>query len=214
MANLRRGIFQAAKGARKMWIIGLITLVGCGGMDVQDFADAKPEFRIEEFFEGQTRGWGLFEDRFGTMRRSFVVDINGYADGDEFVLEEDFLYDDGEVQRRVWRITPLGDGRYEGTAGDIVGKAQGARAGNALNWTYDMDLKVGDSTWRVAFDDWMFLQPGGVLMNRAYVKRWGFQIGSVTLSFSKPGSQMFDRMGTADPDARADAVSGQQLAAE
>ena len=49
-----------------------------------------------------------------------------------------------------------------------------------------MDLKVGDGSWRVSFDDWMFLQPDGVLVNRARVKKWGFEIGEVTLFFTKP----------------------------
>ena len=66
-----------------------------------------------------------------------------------------------------------------------MGQAQGQAAGNALNWRYDMDLKVGEGTWRVNFDDWMFLQPDGVLMNRAKVKKFGLAIGSVTLFFMK-----------------------------
>jgi hypothetical protein len=31
----------------------------------------------------------------------------------------------------------------------------------------------------------MLLQQGGVLINRAYVKKWGFTIGTVTLSFMR-----------------------------
>ncbi len=37
------------------------------------------------------------------------------------------------------------------------------------------------------FDDWMFLQPGGVVINRARVSKWGIDIGEVTLFFSKDG---------------------------
>ena len=183
-------------------------------MEVKDFRSAGPEFRIEKFFIGKTRGWGIFEDRFGAVRRSFVVDINGYQSDNIFVLEEDFLYDDGETQRRVWKIKSTGSSTYEGTADDIIGVAKGEQAGNALNWQYQMDLKVGESTWRVSFDDWMFLQPGQVLMNRAYVKRWGLEIGSVTLSFAKPETSLFDRMGTADPDGNLVTSSRHPLAAE
>ena len=76
-----------------------------------------------------------------------------------------------------------------GTAGDIIGTAQGRTFGNALNWIYDMNLKVGDSTWKVKFDDWMFLQPGGVLLNRATVSKLGFELGTITLSFSQVDDQ-------------------------
>jgi hypothetical protein len=37
----------------------------------------------------------------------------------------------------------------------------------------------------VHFDDWMYLQPDGLLLNRAYVTKWGFAVGSVTLAFRK-----------------------------
>jgi len=37
---------------------------------------------------------------------------------------------------------------------------------------------------RVHFNDWMFLQPTGVLLNRARVTKFGVEIGTVTLSFS------------------------------
>ena len=59
-------------------------------------------------------------------------------------------------------------------------------AGNAFHWKYDFNLKVGDGYWKVKFDDWMFMQPNGVLLNKATVTRWGFELGTVFLSFSKP----------------------------
>ena len=67
----------------------------------------------------------------------------------------------------------------------MVGTAIGKSFGNALNWSYDFDLKVGDGTWRVHFNDWMFLQTEGVMLNRATVSKFGIDIGTVTLAFSK-----------------------------
>ncbi len=152
-------------------------------MKPEDFQAVEPRFVLEDYFLGTSRAYGLFEDRFGTVRRQFVVTIVGRMEGDELVLEEDFVYRDGEIDRRVWRITRQPDGTYRGRADDIVGEAIGVASGNALNWAYRMDLKVGDRTWRVAFDDWMFLQDDGVLLNRARVSKWGLEIGSVSLAF-------------------------------
>jgi hypothetical protein len=151
-----------------------------------DFKEAKPLFTIETYFTGQTQAWGIFEDRFGNLRRQFTVDISGKWDGKELVLDERFQYSDGETDQRVWRITKTGEHSYEGRAADVIGIARGKAYGNALNWQYDMDLKVGGSTLRVHFDDWMFLQPGGVMLNRAKVSKFGIEIGEVTLAFSKP----------------------------
>ena len=154
-------------------------------MKPQDFAETEPRLVVEEYFAGQTRAWGLFEDRFGDLRRQFVVDIEGRWDGRELVLDEHFTYADGEPDPRVWRIVKKDDHTYEGRADDVLGTATGVAYGNALNWRYDMDLKVGDNTWRVRFDDWMFLQPDGVLINRARVSKFGLEIGEVTLVFRK-----------------------------
>ena len=54
-----------------------------------------------------------------------------------------------------------------------------------MNWTYQVDLAMGDRSLRVRFDDWLFLQPDGVLINRARVTKFGFEIGQVTLFFQR-----------------------------
>ena len=154
-------------------------------MKIDEFAGAQPTLKLEEYFLGDLKAWGMFHDRFGNLRRQFVVDLEGRIDGDELVLREDFVYDDGETQQRIWRIRALGDGRYEGRADDVIGVAAGTARGNALNWTYKMDLKVGDGSWRVSFDDWMYLQPDGMMLNLATVSRWGFDIGKLTIAFRK-----------------------------
>ena len=58
-------------------------------------------------------------------------------------------------------------------------------ADGVQKWDYLLNLKVGNSTWKVRFNDWMFLQPGGILLNRAEVTRWGVKIGDVQISFNK-----------------------------
>jgi len=165
----------------------LLFLTGCSTMKPADFAQRQPPLVLEQYFAGTTKAWGLFEDRFGTVRRQFSVDITGEWNGQTLVLDEFFRYDDGETDRRIWTIDKRADGTYAGRAGDVVGTADGQAAGNALNWRYVMDLKVGDGTWRVAFDDWMFLQGDGVMINRARVNKWGVELGQVTLFFVKPG---------------------------
>lgn len=154
-------------------------------MKLDDFAAGTPPLALEDYFRGRTEAWGVFEDRFGRVRRQFKVDIDGSFDGRELTLVEDFVYTDGEQDRRIWRITPLGDGRYEGRADDVVGAAVGEVRGNALHWEYDMQLPIGDSTWQVHFDDWMLLQQDDVLINRASISKFGITLGQVTLFFRK-----------------------------
>ena len=170
--------------AYQVVLLALI-LGGCSSMRLQDFEGGDPRFLPEEYFIGQTRAWGLFEDRFGRVRRQFQVDIAGAYDGEVLTLVEDFVYADAEEERRVWRIRPLGGGRYEGRADDVIGIASGTALGNALHWEYDLDLAVGDRNWLVHFDDWMLLQDEAVMINRATVSKFGFTLGEVTLFFRK-----------------------------
>jgi hypothetical protein len=157
-------------------------------MNVNELADTKPEFDLFEYFEGQSRAWGIFQGRGGELKRQFVVDIKGEVAGNKLTLVEDFVYADGEVSQRIWQVTKTAENRYTGTAADVVGEAQGESAGSALNWRYTLELPYGESTINVNFDDWMFLQPDNVLINRATVKKFGFVVGEVTLVFKKEAS--------------------------
>ena len=167
-------------------IIILTSLSGCMTMKPSNFKDEEPKFILEDYFSGKTKAWGIFEDRFGNIKRQFTVDINGSWDGTLLILDEHFLFNDGEKSFRQWRITKKKDGIYEGQADDVIGNATGISSGNPLNWSYVLDLKMeNDKTIKVQFDDWMFLQPGGVVLNRARMSKFGVEIGQVTISFSK-----------------------------
>lgn len=190
-----------------------VVLTGCGGMDIKKFEAATPQLVLEEYFAGKTRAWGIFEDRFGKLRRQFTVDIDGRWDGRTLVLDERFVYRDGERDRRVWMIEKVGPNRYQGRADDVIGVATGEAKGNALSWRYNMDLKIGDSTLRVHFDDWMFLQPDNVLINRARVSKWGVELGRVTLFFSKSTLKSANTDRPVTSDQAMQSVDGRKTAA-
>ena len=154
-------------------------------MQIEDIKQTNPTLKIEEYFDGKVYAWGLFEDRFGAIKRQFLVEVDGTWDGETLRLEEEFLYSDGERDHRTWLIKSAQPDNYTGTAADVAGSAVGISQGNTLNWRYELDLKVGDGQWRVKFDDWMVLQQGGVMLNRAYIKKWGLTLGTVTLSFMR-----------------------------
>ena len=154
-------------------------------MTVTNVSQKKPDLILEQYFLGRTFASGIFEDRFGNVRRQFTVDIDGTWDGKTLTLTEDFIFGDGETETRVWSIDKITPASYMGTADDVIGSAKGIVSGNTLNWKYDMRLKVGGSGVKVHFDDWMFLQPNGVLINKATVSKLGLDIGRVTIAFTK-----------------------------
>ncbi|WP_417519910.1 DUF3833 domain-containing protein [Minwuia sp.] len=163
----------------------LFLLTACGSPNLEDYREKTPALDLVAYFEGTTDAWGLFQDRFGKVRRQFHVVIEGRVEGDVLILDEDFVYDDGETENRVWRIRQTGPDSWEGEAEGVVGVATGERAGNALNWRYDFDLPFDGDTLRVHFDDWLWQQNDRVMINRAYVSKFGIHLGEVIITFVK-----------------------------
>ena len=168
-----------------LFIIVLFT--GCSQTDMKEFQNNTPKLDLFEFFAGETIAYGIFEDRFGNLKRQFRVNINGKIDNQILTLDEDFLYDDGEQAKRIWKIEKKIDNNqkiiYEGQADDVEGKASGSISGNALNWSYDIYLNIKGSDIKVHFNDWIYQQSEDLAINRAYVSKFGINIGSVTLVF-------------------------------
>ena len=175
------------------WFKSFITLfiilifTGCSQTDMKEFQNNTPKLDLFSFFEGDTIAYGIFEDRFGNLKRQFRVNINGKIDNQILTLDEDFLYDDGEQAKRIWKIEKKIDNNqhvtYEGQADDVDGKASGSISGNALNWSYSIYLNIKGSDIKVHFNDWIYEQSEDLAINRAYVSKFGINIGSVTLVF-------------------------------
>ncbi len=172
---------------KRLMMIGLLALLGaCASPEPRDYAAEQPKLDLRQYFNGPLTGYGVFTDRSGAVKARFVVKMLGRWQGEEGVLEEDFVYSDGRKERRVWRLTHLGEGRYRGRADDVVGDAAGESAGNALRWAYTLRLPVDGKTYDVQFDDWMYLVDEKVMLNKAAMSKFGFRLGEVTLSFVKP----------------------------
>jgi hypothetical protein len=163
----------------------LMALSGCAGHNITNYADQKPPLDLKEYFNGPIKAWGIVQDRSGKVIQRFDVVMVGTWEGDVGTLKENFVYYDGKKQERIWTITKISDSLYEGTAHDILGKAQGNLSGNAMRWAYQMDLPVNGTTYRITFDDWMFNMNDGVLINRSYLKKFGITMAELTLFMQK-----------------------------
>jgi len=165
----------------------LLLLGGCSSVNIQDYKEKKPRLLIEDYFDGNTKAWGIFQDRFGKVRRQFTVDIIGTWSPDTQTLElvENFVYDDGQTEQRIWNIKKTGKHTYQGKAAGVIGLAQGESYGNAFNLKYTFDLPYKEGKLRVNFDDWMYLQDENVLFNKASISKYGFRLGDVYIFFEK-----------------------------
>ncbi len=176
---------------RLIMIAAIALLAACTGKPSFDDAPLSDKtLNLEDFFDGELVAYGQFQDVLGTVRRSFVVELQGDWDGERLRLQEDFIYEDGATEQRIWNLTKTGPDSWTGTADGIIGTATGIEQDNRFNWQYEIDLPIPAAdgtveTMRVTFDDWMWLLADDRLFNRAYVKRYGFDIGDVSISFEK-----------------------------
>jgi hypothetical protein len=172
--------------ARRLWLpVVLLTLLSACSTTVNHYRGTQPSFAMEDFFDGQLKAYGMIQNRSGEVIRRFTVDLLGTWEGANGLLEEDFIYDDGETQRRVWHLVKLADGHYQGTASDVEGVAAGTTQGFAFNWSYTLEIEVDDTLWAIDLDDWIYQIDANRVVNRTEMTKWGFKVGEITLVIEK-----------------------------
>ena len=167
----------------------LLVAAGCSSVQVGDYAENTPLLDPEAFFDGQLSAHGVIKDRSGEVIRYFNVDIKAYWKDGIGTLEEDFVFDDGELDRRVWTLTPAGENRYIGTAGDVVGQGQVSIAGNSMFLDYVLRIPYGDGTLDLHIDDRMYLVSPDVLINESKMIKLGFEVGEILLVIQRQPRQ-------------------------
>tara|TARA_B100000963_G_scaffold320178_1_gene302540 strand:- start:63 stop:587 length:525 start_codon:yes stop_codon:yes gene_type:complete len=161
-------------------------ITGCANnMKPTDFKDQKPKLIIEDFLSGKVKAWGILQNRSGKVIRQFSADLNGTWDGKQLILDEKFIWSDGEIQTRKWKIDKKDEHNYEGVAADVVGTAKGYSYGPAFKFEYVLLVPVKGREIKVKFDDWIFKQDDNVAINRAVMKKFGFKVGELTVMFNK-----------------------------
>ena len=161
-----------------------LLMTGCASVSPQDYAKETPKLDLATYFNGKVDGWGMVQDRSGKVLRRMYVELDCKWNGNEGVLDESFQWSDGKTEKRIWKIRKDGD-RYIGAAGDVVGTAAGEAAGNALRWSYVLALPVGDSTYHMDMDDWMWMVDEKTMANRTTMSKFGFKVAEISIFFRK-----------------------------
>lgn len=140
---------------------------------------------LEEFFLGKTSGRGYFKSWVAGVHRPFSVKTRGTMRGDTLTLVEDFVYDDGERDRKTWKFTRTGYNTFEGTREDVVGKAKIKIYEDRITLKYLVDIPNNGKKTRVRFSDILSRQVDGTIRNVANVYKFGIKIGRVDLTFKR-----------------------------
>lgn len=166
-------------------VLALLT-AACASAPV---ADSAATLRMENFFPGRVMAEGVFTPRFGGDPRGLTVTIDSTWDGKVLILAEDFVYSDGERDKKTWRLTPTGDRTFSGVREDVIGTARLFPDGPAMRLDYTVILKTeAFGPLHVRFRDILALQPDGSLLNKAVVSKWGLTLGTVELRMTRPAA--------------------------
>lgn len=163
----------------------ILVLSACSGVQVTDYADNQPTLDPKQFFNGPLSAHGVVKNRSGKVIRYFNAELQGRWDGGRGILEEDFLFNDGEKQRRIWTLEQQEDGTFKATAGDVIGSASLELAGNSLFLDYVLQVPYGDGSINLRIDDRMYLVNDTVLINESKLTKWGVAVGSLSLVIIK-----------------------------
>lgn len=171
---------------RCLWLLlSTALLAGCAGPALEDYKDREPVLTPQEFFAGELSARGVVKDFSGEVIRTFDADISASWDSNGVgTLDEVFRFDDGEVQTRVWTLTP-DNGALHADAGDVVEPGTMRWQGNAINMKYVLRVAYGDGTIDVRMDDWMYLITPDTLINQTTMTKWGIEVGEIVLVISR-----------------------------
>ena len=158
------------------------SLLGCGSATISDYQGRSPAFTPEAFFNGTLTAHGIVKDFSGTAIRHFQADITGCWRDGVGTLDEDFTFDDGEQQTRIWTLTPNGDQTFIGTAGDVVGEGLARWEGNAMFLDYTLRIELENGPIDVRIDDRMYRVSDNIVINESKMRKFGIGVGDILLT--------------------------------
>jgi hypothetical protein len=164
-------------------ILSLFFLVSCT-TDLKDYQDRPPIFSMNHFFTGQLCAKGIVRNRDNSVSRKFVADILAESTENKVILDESFLFSDGEQQKRIWTFRKIGE-QWIGNAGDVIGDAYGEIAGDTLHLTYQLKITLESDDIIVNMDDWLHLIDQNTLMGSTEISKWGINLGRIDISIDK-----------------------------
>jgi hypothetical protein len=164
---------------RRSALLGAAALAGCTTLPNSPSGEILP-ITLDGAFAGRAVGAGVFRVDLTGSERRFRARLNGTLRGDRLTVVEDFIYDDGQENRLTWVFDRAGPGRWTGRREDTVGLAQVVETGSEVRLSYVADFDGGEGTvTRLGFEDVIYRQPDGRIINDAVVTRWGVPVATV-----------------------------------
>lgn len=145
----------------------------------EQFRGKGPVLDLRRHLAGPILCEGVIYGPLGRVTSRFVADMNATWDGSTGTMTEDFRYDSGSIQHRVWTLRVGNDGMVHATAPDVVGEGIGRMEGPALRLDYRIRLPEDASGHVLSVTDWMYLMENGTIMNRSQFRKFGIKVAEL-----------------------------------
>lgn len=153
--------------------------------NIKEYRNTGPVLDIKTYFNGPVVAWGMVQDYNKQVTRRFCVEMEGTWQEDVGLLAEKFYFNNGEISYRNWQLTRNTKSNYTGNAEDVVGTATGKQNGFALQWEYQLSMKINETEYIFDLDDWMYRIDNYRVFNRTEMKKFGVKVAEITLFFDK-----------------------------
>lgn len=170
---------------QKFSLLAIAALLSGCSQSVSEYSNETPQLKLDQFFQGESRAWGVLHDWQGKQSVRFTAELCGNWQGNNGNLYELFYFSDGRIEQRHWQLQQNADGSVSGSAGDVVGQATGQLAGNSLYWEYTLRIPYDGDTLDVKVKDWLYLIDNENLLNRTTLHKFGITVGELTLSIQQ-----------------------------
>lgn len=144
----------------------------------EDYA-AGEQFDIRTHLNGPIVCEGVIYGPTGRVSSRFTADFDARWTENTGVMKEHFRYCDGSTQDREWRLTLGNDGRIKAAADDLDGEGTGTQHGSAVRLNYRIILPESSGGHVLDTTDWMYLAPGGTIVNRSQFRKFGIKVAEL-----------------------------------
>lgn len=127
-------------------LLAPLTLAACVGLPHRDAVAPAPAFDAFAFFDGHTKGTGVFRRVMGHSTPT-LVDGHGHVEGDTLVLDQTISGEGTKARTRQWRMRRDGAGGYTGTLTDATHGIAGQVEGNRLHLAFTFKGGFATQQW-------------------------------------------------------------------
>lgn len=160
-------------------------LAGFTAQRPDDYSGQEPRFDLRTHLHGPIKCEGVIYGPLGRVASRFTGDFNARWDGNRGVMTEHFLYDSGNTQDREWQLELGNDGSIRAEAPDLVGPGHGHQQGSAVQLRYRIRLPEEAGGHVLGVTDWMYLAPGGVIVNRSQFRKFGVKVAELVATMRR-----------------------------